>query len=207
MTFSARSRNPSSCRLSICSCLMLGWKVKSNCASVLTAGRREERIAACRRRLLRSAIWALRTSSIASLAVTAPLSTCASTPSTASRAPGIFKSASIARSRSRRSLAVAVIPPPPRRPATSGAPPRWCRARAGGSARQRAGRRDAGRDGLPRDAAPHARPARSGPLGARPDAAVQRHGLDPHGAGALTQPLGLCSRRAAGEGVRLIAWL
>ena len=43
--------------------------------------------------------------------------------------------------------------------------------------------------------------------GDRPDAAVQRHGLDPHGAGALTQPLGLCSRRAAGEGIRLIAWL
>ena len=130
-------------------------KAKSHCANVLTAGRREERIAACSRRLLRSAI--------ASPAVTPPLSTCASTPSTASRAPGIFKSASIARSRSRRSLAVAVIPPPPRRPATTGAPPRWCRARAGGPARHRGGRRDAGRDGLPRDAAPHARPARSGP--------------------------------------------
>ena len=44
-------------------------EVKSNCASVLTAGRREERIAACSRRLLRSAIWALSTSSIASPAV------------------------------------------------------------------------------------------------------------------------------------------
>ena len=42
MTFSAQSRNPSSCRLSTCSRLMLGWKAKSNCASVLTAGRREE---------------------------------------------------------------------------------------------------------------------------------------------------------------------
>ena len=32
------------------------WKAKSNCASVLTAGRRDERIAACSRRLLRNAI-------------------------------------------------------------------------------------------------------------------------------------------------------
>ena len=56
-------------------------------------------------------------------AVTAPLSTLASTPSTASSAPGIFRSASIARSRSRRSRAVAVIPPRPHRPATTGAPP------------------------------------------------------------------------------------
>ena len=43
--------------------------------------------------------------------------------SVASSAPGIFKSASIARSLSRRSIAVAFIPPPPHRPATSCAPP------------------------------------------------------------------------------------
>ena len=42
--------------------------------------------------LSRGAIRASSTSSIASPAVTAPLSTCASTPSTASMAPGIFKS-------------------------------------------------------------------------------------------------------------------
>ena len=66
------------------------------------------------------------------------------------------------------------------------------------------------RRGRPRDPprGPSSRPV-SGSVSAgdRPDAAVQRHGLDPHGAWALTQPLGLCSRRAAWEGVRLIAWL
>ena len=41
ITFSCRARKPSSCRLSICSRLMLGWKAKSNCARVLTADSRE----------------------------------------------------------------------------------------------------------------------------------------------------------------------
>ena len=36
--------------LSICSRLMLGWNAKSNCDSVLTAGRREARMAVCSRR-------------------------------------------------------------------------------------------------------------------------------------------------------------
>ena len=49
ITFSPRSRNPSSCRLSICSRLMLGWKAKSNCTRVFTAGRREARMAVCSR--------------------------------------------------------------------------------------------------------------------------------------------------------------
>ena len=53
-TFSARSTKPSSCWLSTCSRLTLGWKAKSNSAKVFTVGSREERIAVCRRRLLRS---------------------------------------------------------------------------------------------------------------------------------------------------------
>ena len=56
ITFSPRSRNPSSCRLSTCSRLMLGWKAKSNWSSVFTAGRREARMAVWRRRLLRSVL-------------------------------------------------------------------------------------------------------------------------------------------------------
>ena len=45
---------------------MLGWKAKSNWARVFTAGSRDERMAACRRRLLRSPIWASSSSSMAS---------------------------------------------------------------------------------------------------------------------------------------------
>src|SRR5690606_8584445 len=54
ITFSLRSMKPSSCRLSICSRRMLGWKLKSKPSSVLTAGSLEERMAAWRRRLFRS---------------------------------------------------------------------------------------------------------------------------------------------------------
>ena len=77
---------------------MLGWKAKSNCANAFTAGRREQRMAVSRRRLSRNTIWALTSCSIASLAVTDPPSAWASIPSTASSAPGIFRSASIPRS-------------------------------------------------------------------------------------------------------------
>ena len=54
-----------------------------------------------RRERVVTAIRKARLTGIASPAVTAPLSTLASTPSTASSAPGIFRSASITRSRSR----------------------------------------------------------------------------------------------------------
>ena len=87
--------------------LALDARLEAEVGSVLTAGRREERIAVCRRRLLRRTIWAESSSSIASPAVTAPLSACARMPSTASSAPGIFKSASIALRRARRSPASA----------------------------------------------------------------------------------------------------
>src|SRR5690606_36925445 len=45
MTFSLRLTKPSSCRLSICSRRIEGWKVKSKSSSRLMAGRREERMA------------------------------------------------------------------------------------------------------------------------------------------------------------------
>src|SRR5436190_17486269 len=48
-TFSLRSMKLSSCKLSICSRLMEGWKEKSNVSNVFTTGSREERIAACSR--------------------------------------------------------------------------------------------------------------------------------------------------------------
>ncbi|MCY4119451.1 MAG: hypothetical protein OXG72_00825 [Acidobacteria bacterium] len=51
---------------------MLGWKAKSNCARVFTAGSLDERMAESRRRLLRSAICAASSSSMASVAVVAP---------------------------------------------------------------------------------------------------------------------------------------
>ena len=80
MTFSARSTKPSSCRLSICSRLMEGWKAQSNWSRVFTAGNREERMAVWSRLLWRSTIWAFRRCSMASAAVIASLS--------ASSAPG-----------------------------------------------------------------------------------------------------------------------
>ena len=120
-------------QLSICSRLMLGWKAKSNSASVFTAGRREARMAVCRRRLLRSTIWACSSCSMASLAVAPPLSACARISSTASRAPGILRSASIARTRSRRLIAAAVtVRPPCTRAAAAAALTRRARPRRRG---------------------------------------------------------------------------
>lgn len=55
-TFSRRSMKPSSCRLSICSQRIEGWKLTSKSASVLIAGKRLERMAAWSRRLLHSEI-------------------------------------------------------------------------------------------------------------------------------------------------------
>ena len=101
-TFSLRSTKPSSCKLSTCSRFIEGWNEKSNSASVLTAGNREARIAVGSRRLLRSVIWAPRSRSIASAAVSLPPSASLKTSSTASREPGNFRSASIARICSRR---------------------------------------------------------------------------------------------------------
>ena len=82
---------------------------KSNSSIVLTAGSREERIAACKRRLFLRPICAPRSFSMASDVVTAPLSASERTPSTASRAPGILRSANIARICSRRETAAAFI--------------------------------------------------------------------------------------------------
>ena len=66
------------------------------------------------RRLLRSAICAASSSSMASAAVAAPPSARARMPSTASSAPGILGSASIARTRSRRLSAVFLTATPRR---------------------------------------------------------------------------------------------
>ena len=77
----------SSCRLSICSRLSDGWKAKSNDSSVFTAGSREERIAACNLRLLRSVTCALRRRLIASVAAMRPPSISLRMPSTASNEP------------------------------------------------------------------------------------------------------------------------
>ena len=65
MTLTRRPRNPSSCRLSIWSRLMLGWKAKSKWAKVLSAGSRDDRIAVSRRRLLRSTMYDASSFSIA----------------------------------------------------------------------------------------------------------------------------------------------
>ena len=95
-----RSRSPcgrgknSSCRASICSRLMEGWKLKSKSARVFTAGSREARMAAWSLRLLRRSIWAARSLSIASAAVTRSPSTPERMESRASRAPGSLRSAS-----------------------------------------------------------------------------------------------------------------
>ena len=72
-------------------------------------------MAALSRRLLRSSIWAPSSLSMASAAEIAPPSTSARMPSTASSAPGILRSASMARSRSRRDGAGSFIAAPPRR--------------------------------------------------------------------------------------------
>ena len=65
-----------------------------------------ERMAVWRRRLLRSTIWAFSNCSMASAAEIVPPSASERIPSTASSAPGILRSASIARSRSRRAGAL-----------------------------------------------------------------------------------------------------
>ena len=64
--------------------LDLGWKAKSNSASVFTAGSREERMAVCSRRLLRSTIWASSSFSSEDPAVRPRQDV------VGSRAPGIF---------------------------------------------------------------------------------------------------------------------
>ena len=55
--------------------------------------------------------------------VVAPLSACARMPSITSSAPGIFRSASIARTRSLRLFAGAIIVPPPRSRVANASPP------------------------------------------------------------------------------------
>ncbi len=102
IAFSALSTHPSSCRLSLRARRTLGWKAQSKSARVLAAGSRAERMAVSSRRLPRSLIRAPSRRSLASLAVTAPLSAWERIPSTASRAPDSFRSARIARNRSRR---------------------------------------------------------------------------------------------------------
>ena len=118
VTFPARSRKPNSCRLSICSRLILGWKAKSNRSSVFTAASLNKRMAVWSRRSLRSTIRALSNCLMTSAAVIAPLSAADRMPSTASSsAPGILRSASNARSVLRRLGAgglIAVSPHGPR---------------------------------------------------------------------------------------------
>ena len=93
-TFSLQSRKWSSCRLSIRSRLIEGWKGKSKDSCVFTEGSREERMAACRRRLLRKLICADTSRLIASVSARRPTSISARIASTASREPRVALSSS-----------------------------------------------------------------------------------------------------------------
>ena len=128
-------------------------------------------MAESRRRLLRSTICAPSSCSIASPAVAVPLSACARMPSTASSAPGIFRSASIARTRSRRPPAIGFIARPRRRSGVPASPPRRRSAAAAPAPVRSPG---AGRAGPPTARARPARRARSGPR-AFPRGAVPTH--------------------------------
>ncbi len=109
---------------------------------------------------------------MASVAVAAPPSARARMPSTATSAPGIFRSASIARTRSRRLSAAAITRPPRRRPAATASARR--RRPADAPSRRACRRRGGGTAVPPGDAGRCARRARSGPPAA-PRRAVHAH--------------------------------